>query len=112
MQNITAVMQALKEAELNTNSIIANNIGVSTEALSLVISLLMIWSLTWKALALWKAVKKNSIIWFIALLIINDLGILEILYLYVFSKFNYKQKQLTKAQKNKIKKARAKIPRL
>ena len=45
-----------------------------------------IWTGVWKGFALWRAVKKNSIPWFIVLLIVNTLGILEILYLYVFSK--------------------------
>jgi hypothetical protein len=47
---------------------------------------LLIWSLTWKGIALWKAAKINSRNWFIALLVINTAGILEILYIYVISK--------------------------
>ena len=49
-------------------------------------TLLAIWSIAWKGIALWKAVKSGSKPWFIALLIVNTLGILEILYIYVFSK--------------------------
>jgi uncharacterized membrane protein len=48
--------------------------------------LLIMWSLVWKGLALWKAARKGSKPWFVALLVINTVGILEILYLYVFSK--------------------------
>ncbi len=48
--------------------------------------LLAIWSLVWKGLALWKAARSGDRNWFIALLIINTAGILEILYIYVFSK--------------------------
>ena len=44
------------------------------------------WTLYWKAMSLWHAVKNGEKGWFIALLFINTLGILEILYLYVFSK--------------------------
>lgn len=50
---------------------------------------LIIWSLIWKGLALWKAARlgtKNSKIWFIVLLVVNTAGILDILYLYVFTK--------------------------
>lgn len=43
------------------------------------------WSLVWKALALWRAARSGSKPWFIAFLLINTVGILEILYLYVFS---------------------------
>jgi len=46
---------------------------------------LFAWSLVWKGLALWKAAQKGSKPWFIAFLIVNTLGILEILYYYVFS---------------------------
>lgn len=54
-----------------------------------------VWSLIWKGLALWKAAREGSKEWFVALLIINTIGILEILYLYVFSK----KSDLTEAQK-------------
>jgi len=50
--------------------------------------LLIVWSLYWKARALWLAARKNDIKWFIALLLINTAGILEILYIYRFSKKN------------------------
>ena len=48
--------------------------------------LLVVWTLYWKYQALWHAAKHDYKWWFIALLIINTAGILEILYLYVFSK--------------------------
>ena len=46
----------------------------------------LIWSIVWKGLALWKSARTDSKIWFIVFLVVNTLGILEILYLYVFSK--------------------------
>jgi hypothetical protein len=48
--------------------------------------LFVLWSLVWKGLALWKSARHNHLGWFIALLIINTGGILEILYIYVFAK--------------------------
>jgi len=48
--------------------------------------LLVIWSIIWKGMALWKAAQLRSKIWFVVLLVVNTAGILEILYLYVFSK--------------------------
>ena len=48
--------------------------------------IVVIWTLYWKYQALWYAAKHDHRWWFIALLVINTLGILEILYLYVFSK--------------------------
>jgi hypothetical protein len=47
---------------------------------------LVIWSFIWKGLALWKAARLGSKIWFVVLLVVNTVGILEILYLYVFTK--------------------------
>ncbi len=52
----------------------------------LVLALAIIWSLIWKGLALWKAARVGSKVWFVVLLVVNTFGILEILYLYVFSK--------------------------
>lgn len=47
--------------------------------------LLAVWSLIWKGIALWKSAHNNQRNWFIAMLIINSLGILEIVYLFYFS---------------------------
>ncbi len=49
-------------------------------------SLLLLWSLFWKGLALWKSARNDERYWFLALLIINTAGILELLYLFLFSK--------------------------
>lgn len=52
----------------------------------LVVSFLLvvtIWSLLWKGLALWRAAKRGDMWWFIAFLVLNTLGILEIIYLFV-----------------------------
>lgn len=53
---------------------------------ALMLITVILWSIIWKGLALWKAARLGSKPWFIALLIVNTLGILEILYLFVFSK--------------------------
>lgn len=50
------------------------------------ILLAILWTIPWKGVALWKAVKNNHKWWFIAILVINTLAILEILYIFVFSK--------------------------
>ena len=47
-----------------------------------IIALVLItWSLAWKGLALWKAGGLRQKYWFIAILIVNTFGILEIIYL-------------------------------
>ena len=52
----------------------------------LVFILILVWTLVWKALALWRAARRGSEWWFLVLLVLNTMGILEIVYLYVFSK--------------------------
>jgi len=47
---------------------------------------LSIWALIWKGLALWKTANEKRKPWFIAILILNTLGILEIIYLALFQK--------------------------
>jgi hypothetical protein len=46
----------------------------------------VLWSLAWKGWALWRAAKNDSKVWFVVLLVVNTLGILDILYLFVFGK--------------------------
>lgn len=46
---------------------------------------ILAWSLVWKGVALWKAARKGDKIWYIVLLLVNLIGILEILYIYIFS---------------------------
>ncbi|MBU4369952.1 hypothetical protein KKG58_04320 [Patescibacteria group bacterium] len=57
-----------------------------------VIWLALAWIIPWKGIALWHAAKLNHKWWFIALLIVNTLAVLEILYIFIFSKVKEKQK--------------------
>ncbi len=51
-----------------------------------ILLLIILWTLPWKGYALWKSARANEQGWFIALLVVNTLGILEILYIFFFSK--------------------------
>ena len=67
-----------------------------------VLMLLLTWSYVWKLLALWKSARKNSPVWFILLAIVNTMGILEILYIFVFSEMktnNSKRKKMIKKRR-------------
>ncbi len=59
-----------------------------------VVLFLILWSLVWKGFSLWKSARNGSVNWFIALLLINSIGILDILYIFVFSKRNNKDKEV------------------
>jgi len=61
-----------------------NIMGITTFASVFVV--LAAWSLIWKGIALWKAARNGDKAWYIALLVVNTVGILEIIYIFVFSK--------------------------
>jgi len=50
----------------------------------LVTSLIVVWSMVWKGIALWRAGRNGHLVWFIVLFIVNTLGILEIIYIFAF----------------------------
>lgn len=50
------------------------------------LSLVLLWSLPWKGVALWKAARMEQKKWFIALFLMNTVGILEILFIFYFGK--------------------------
>lgn len=51
-----------------------------------VLLLITLWTLPWKGAALWRAAKNSQRNWFIAILVVNTLAILEIVYIFYFSK--------------------------
>jgi methionyl-tRNA synthetase len=48
--------------------------------------LVIAWAVIWKGIALWHAARNRQLAWYIALLIVNTAGILEIVYLIFFRK--------------------------
>jgi len=67
-----------------------------------ILIVVLVWSAVWKLLALWKSARKGHIVWFILLAVINTIGILEILYVYIFSEIKFKKKS-KKKDKRKVK---------
>jgi hypothetical protein len=53
-----------------------------------------LWSLFWKGLALWKSANLKQKNWFVALLILNTVGIAEIAYLFFFATKKMKVNEL------------------
>ena len=51
-----------------------------------IILLILLWVLPWKGVALWKSVKNNHKKWFVVLLVLNTMALLEIIYIFYFSK--------------------------
>ena len=56
------------------------NIILSNQPLFL---LILVWSLIWKGLALWRAARRQEKVWYVILLVLNTVGIAEIIYLLV-----------------------------
>lgn len=51
-----------------------------------ILFLILAWTIPWKGVALWKAAKNSHKGWFIALFLLNTLAILEIIYIFYFSR--------------------------
>jgi hypothetical protein len=54
--------------------------------MTILLVLSIVWTLPWKGVALWKSARNRHLVWFIVLLIVNTLGILEIIYIFGFSR--------------------------
>ena len=59
---------------------------ILSPGVALLVAILVIWTIIWKGLALWKAARNSHKGWFVVLLILNTVGILEIIYILGFSK--------------------------
>ena len=105
--------------KLEIYSSISNFLGISIRSTIILLAVIGIWSLAWKGIALWKSSQKKQLTWFIILLIINTMGILEILYIFIFSKIKLdnrkkrtnliKTKSIKKSKKsNKTKRSKKK----
>jgi len=57
----------------------------STEGL-LTLLFISLWTLVWKGVALYHAGKNRQKVWFVVLLLLNDLGILSMVYLRWFQR--------------------------
>lgn len=51
-----------------------------------IVILLSIWTLFWKGLGLWHSARRSQPWWFVILLLVNMLGILEIIYIFAIAK--------------------------
>ncbi|HWQ59921.1 MAG: hypothetical protein HGB34_01240 [Candidatus Moranbacteria bacterium] len=61
------------------------NPNLVPQALAILVPVL-IWSLAWKGVALWRAARNGQKAWFVVLLVLNTIGLLEIVYVLGFSK--------------------------
>lgn len=52
----------------------------------LLFTIVIVWSIIWKGIALWNAARNNQLVWYIVLIVVNTVGLLEIIYLLFFRK--------------------------
>ncbi|MBP9802773.1 MAG: hypothetical protein KBD14_00475 [Candidatus Pacebacteria bacterium] len=57
---------------------------------TIVIVVLTIWSILWKCYSVWNAAKNGHKKWFIALIILNTIGILDMIYVFKVLKKDFK----------------------
>lgn len=48
-----------------------------------------LWSVFWKGLGLWHASRRGDVAWFIAMLVINLFGVVEIVYLFGIARLKF-----------------------
>jgi len=58
------------------------------ESNPLYFSIFLLWVLVWKGVALWKSARKGSVLWFVVLMTVNTVSVLEILYVLVLHKID------------------------
>ena len=68
--------------------------------------ILLFWSLFWKGLALYKAARKEHVIWFVIILTLNTMGLLEIAYIYYLNRWDIGSNKILKRIKIETKKKR------
>ncbi len=82
----------------------STDIVTTNKQMLFIFILFIIYSFVLKGIALWKAARKAQKGWFVALFLINTLGILELLYIFIFSKKENKiiSNKSEKDKKNEI----------
>ena len=81
---------------------ISGLLGVSIGLLAII----LVWSLIWKGIALWIAARKKQLVWFIVLLLVNTAGLLEILYIFLFSKLKLEENKSARKPTRQVRKKR------
>ena len=61
----------------------------NTQYFNIILLVLAIWTIPWKGYALWISAKNGQRKWFIVMLILNTVGILEIFYIFKIAKKNF-----------------------
>ena len=70
--------------DMDFNTLVQHT-GLSPAAFGTIIAAIVIWSLAWKGMALYRSARASDKVWFVVMLIVNTFGILEIIYLFLIN---------------------------
>lgn len=80
------------------------NLYQQPESFLVILVLLSVWELVWKGFGLWHAAENKQKGWFIAMLLLNTLGLLQMVYLVWFKPKRRRETPLKSATKSVRKK--------
>lgn len=83
--SIGSMNPAIKNQFLPSSADLGQHMAI-VGGLSIAILAVAVWSMIWKGIALWYAARRGEKGWFVALLILNTVGILEIVYIFAVAK--------------------------
>jgi len=66
------------------------------EGSNALLALIILWTMPWKGVALWKASQNKQTVWFVVLLITSTMALLDALYIFYFSKKASRPKESSK----------------
>jgi hypothetical protein len=69
-----------RKSRSGKDNIMDEKFALFTGVWLIVFILIMIWSAVWKAMAMWRAARNGHSGWYIVLLLLNTVGILDIIY--------------------------------
>ena len=73
-------------AQIKNMDLLTSNLQTTDTVPMWVLLLIMLWVLPWKGYSMWLAAQRKDKKWFLILLIINSLAILDIIYIFFVAK--------------------------
>lgn len=67
---------------------------------------ILLWTLVWKGVALWKAANKRQLVWFVLLMAVNTLGLFEIIYIFFLNRWDIDNGKILAFLEKKFKKSK------
>jgi len=72
---------------------LAASLGISVVSTTIIITVISLWELVWKGIAMWYSAGEKQKVWFVCVLIFNTVGILPIIYLLIYKPWKKQAKK-------------------